>query len=76
MSEQEIPAIEDLEVLTRLWYNNHAAQLGDTVITVQSKLIGTYQISIKNISLLTAEEALGVMENEISESNSANKKVH
>lgn len=54
--------MEDLETLTRLWYNNHANQLGDTVITIESQRLGIFRLSIEKVKLMTAEEALAVME--------------
>ncbi len=61
-TEQQVHPMEDMEVITRLWYNNHANQLGDTVITIEIRLLGSYQLSITQVKLMTAEEALAVME--------------
>lgn len=64
MSE-EVSAIEDLEVLIRLWFNTHADQVGSTVITVQTELAGNYQLSIEHVKLMTIEDALGEMTDEM-----------
>ena len=58
----EHPAIEDLETLIRLWYNNHANDLGDTVVILESTGIGAYELSIKQAKLTTLDEAMAVME--------------
>ena len=58
----EHPAIEDLEALIRLWYNNHANDLGDTIVILESAGIGSYELSIKQVKLMTLDEAIAVME--------------
>jgi hypothetical protein len=62
VSAQEIPAIADLEMLVRLWYNNHSQQLGDTVITVESQALGSYQLSISEVRYVSLDEAIAIME--------------
>lgn len=70
MSDQ---MIEELMVLLKLWHGNYMEALGETLITVSSQHMSTIQLSIRNVQLMTTEEALGVMEGMTNESN---KKAH
>lgn len=73
MSDMSNQMVEELLVLLKLWHGNYMEALGETLITVSSQHMGTAQLSIRNIQLMTAEEALGTMEGMTNESS---KKTH
>jgi len=73
----EMPAmpeqvIQELLVLLKLWHGNYMEAMGDTLVTITTQHMGTMQLSIRSLKLMTAEEALKIM----GANTNDNKKAH
>lgn len=71
-AEMPEQVIQELLVLLKLWHGNYMEVMGDTLVTVITQHMGTIQLSIRSLKLMTAEEALDIM----GANTDDNKKAH
>ena len=71
-AEMPEQVIQEFLVLLKLWHGNYLEAMGNTLVTVTTQHRGTMQLSIRSLKLMTAEEALEIMEGMTND----NKKAH
>lgn len=71
-AEMPEQVIQEFLVLLKLWHGNYMEAMGDTLVTVTTQHMGTMQLSIRSLQLMTAEEALEIM----GANTNDNKKAH